>query len=406
MAEVQPLTEESVIDYVKNTDLFHNLFEGAGDLRSSQITEGNVNLLFRVYSESDPDKSVIVKQALPYAWRYPDFKMPLDRSRIEYEVLKLEGKYCPEQVPEIYMYDPERHVLVIEDLNHHLVMREGLMQRKRYPRVAEHIGIFMARTLFYTSDLYLSSGEKKAMVPKFINPVLCKVQEDLVFTQPYIDHPNNRWTPGLEEQVRQIHADDDLRSEMFMLKELYMTHAQALIHNDLHTGSIMLNEEETKVVDPEFAFFGPMAHDVGTYLANLALSYASQEYHSPDPEERASYRQWLTDLIGETWRVFEEEFLRLWEEEGNGHWPSDAFRRKYMRQMLQDTAGFGAAEMMRRLIGLAHVHDFWTIEDEEVRARAESLGLNIALAWVKNRRSLERIDDLVELVRSAEPDYP
>ncbi len=398
MAEVRPLTEESVIEYVRKSDLSKDVFGGADDLRSSQITEGNVNLLFRVYSESDPDKSVIVKQALPYAWRYPDFKMPLDRSRIEYEVLRLEGKYCPEQVPEIYLYDPERHVLVIEDLNHHLVMREGLMKRKRYPHVAEHIGIFMARTLFYTSDLYLSSGEKKAMVPKFINPVLCKVQEDLVFTQPYIDHPNNRWTPGLDEKVRSIHADDELRSEIFMLKELYMTHAQALIHNDLHTGSIMLNEEETKVVDPEFAFYGPMAHDVGTYLANLALSYAAQEYHSPTPEERAAYRKWLTDLIVETWRVFEGEFLRLWEEEGNGDWPSDAFRRKYMHQMLQDTAGFGAAEMMRRLIGLAHVHDFWTIEDEEVRARAESLGLDIAVAWVKNRHSVEKIEDLVEMM--------
>ncbi len=404
MAEVQPLTEETVIDYVKDKEELRSVFEGADDIRSSQITEGNVNLLFRVYSESDPDKSVIVKQALPYAWRYPDFKMPLDRSRIEYEVLRLEGKYCPKNVPKIYLYDPELHVLVIEDLNHHLVMREGLMKRKRYPHVAEHIGTFMARTLFYTSDLYLPSEEKKAMVPKFINPVLCKVQEDLVFTQPYIDHPNNRWTPGLDEQVRRIHADDELRSEIFMLKELYMTHAQAVIHNDLHTGSIMLNEEETKVVDPEFAFYGPMAHDVGTYLANLALNYAAQEYHSPTPEERAGYRRWLAGQIAETWRVFEREFLRLWEEEGNDDWPSDTFRRKYMLQMLQDTAGFGAAEMMRRLIGLAHVHDFWTIEDEGIRARAESLGLNIALAWVRNRRAGEKIDDLVEMVTEAKPE--
>ena len=404
MTEVQPLTEGSVIDYVKGKEELRSIFEGADDIRSSQITEGNVNLLFRVYSESDPDRSVIVKQALPYAWRYPDFKMPLDRSRIEYEVLRLEGKYCPENVPKIYLYDPELHVLVIEDLNHHLVMREGLMKRKRYPHVAEHIGTFMARTLFYTSDLYLPSGEKKAMVPKFINPVLCKVQEDLVFTQPYIDHPNNRWTPGLDEQVHRIHADDELRSEIFMLKELYMTHAQAVIHNDLHTGSIMLNEEGTKVVDPEFAFYGPMAHDVGTYLANLALNYAAQEYHSPTPEERADYRKWLAGQIAETWRVFEREFLRLWEEEGNDDWPSDAFRRKYMHQMLQDTAGFGAAEMMRRLIGLAHVHDFWTIEDEGIRARAESLGLNIALAWVRNRRSVEKIEDLVEMVTEAKPE--
>jgi len=182
-----------------------------------------------------------------------------------------------------------------------------------------------------------------------------------------------------------------------------MAHAQALIHNDLHTGSIMLNEEETKVIDPEFGFFGPIGHDVGSYLGNLVLSYAAQEYHAQDPEERAAYRQWLLDLISDTWHIFETEFLTLWENEGNGDWPSPAFRRKYMRELLQDTAGFGAAEMMRRLIGLAHVHDFWTIPDEHVRAKAESLALNVALAWVRNRRTVTSIDDLVDMVASAEP---
>ncbi len=402
MAEVQPLTDQSVIEYIRGRAVYDTLFNRADDLRAEQITEGNVNLLFRVYSARDPKgKSVIVKQALPYAWRYPDFKMPLDRSRIEYEVLKIEGRYCPEQVPTLYDYDEERHILIIEDLNDHLVMREGLMQQRRYPHVDRHMGIFMARTLFYTSDLYLSSGEKKAMVPRFINPILCKVQEDLVFTQPYIEHPNNRYTPQLEPLVREIYADDDLRSEIFIFKERYMTHAQALIHNDLHTGSIMLNEQETKVVDPEFAFFGPMAHDIGTYFANLALSYAAQEYHAKDPKTRSEYRQWLADLIVRTWNVFEEEFLRLWEEEGNEDWPSPTFRRKYMAQRLQETAGFGAAEMMRRLIGLAHVHDFWTIEDQEIRATAERLGLNIARSWIKNYRKIGRIEDLVEMVVEA-----
>ncbi|RMG00285.1 MAG: S-methyl-5-thioribose kinase, partial [Acidobacteria bacterium] len=221
MTDSQALNEQTVIDYIKQTSVFSHIFDGNDDLKSQQIAEGNVNLLFRVSSEHDPiHKSVIVKQALPYAWRYPDFKMPLDRSRIEYEVLTIEGRYCPQQVPEIYHFDEEKHILIIEDLNQHLVMREGLMKQIRYPLVANHIGTFMARTLFYTSDLYLSSGEKKAMVPKFINPVLCKVQEDLVFTQPYMDHPNNRWSKLLEPQVRQIHQDDDLRSEIFELKEL------------------------------------------------------------------------------------------------------------------------------------------------------------------------------------------
>lgn len=398
-----PLNEQTVIDYVRQSSLMTTLFEGATSLQSTPITEGNVNLLFRVFSESAPSgKSVLIKQAMPYAWRYPDFKMPVDRQRIEQGVLEMEARYCPEQVPQIYLYDSEKHILAIEDLNQHLVMREGFMQQKRYPLVAEHLGLFMARTLFYTSDLYLSSSDKKAMVPQFINPVLCKVQEDLVFTQPYLDNPNNRWTqPYLDKQVEQIHQDDDLRSEVFLLKERYLTHAQALLHNDLHSGSIMLNETETKVIDPEFGFFGPIGHDVGSYFAHIALSYAAQEWHATDSAERATYRDWLVKLIGQTWNIFEQAFLTLWENEGNDDWPSSRFRQKYMRQLLQDTAGFGATEMMRRLIGMAHVHDFWTIEDEQVRATAESLALNIAQAWLKQRHTITTIDELTQIITTS-----
>ncbi len=397
----EPLTPQTAITYLQSLPLAQDFF-GDTPLAAEPITEGNVNLLFRVYDQGDRQRSLLVKQALPYAWRYPDFKMPVDRARIEVGILRIEGRYCPDQVPQVYHYDDENHIMVIEDLNRHLVMREALMQQRRYPLVAQHMGVFMARTLFYTSDLHLSSGEKKALIPQFINPVLCKVQEDLVFTQPYIPHPNNRITPPLKPLVEElVYADDHLRADIFHFKERYMTHAQALIHNDLHTGSIMLNQEETKVIDPEFGFFGPMAHDIGTYFANLALSYASQEAHAADDGARAEYRGWLLDQIRETWRVFEGEFLTLWEEEGNEDWPSDRFKQRYMAQLLQDVAGFGAAEMMRRLIGMAHVHDFWTIADEMLRARAESLGLDIALRWIKQRRDIHDIDDLAQLTAAS-----
>lgn len=401
--QVVALNTQTVVDYLKTTPVYRQVFGEVSEFHAQQISEGNVNLIFRVAASHNPQQSVIVKQALPFAWRYPDFKMPLERSRIEHDFLLNQARYCPDQTPGIYYYDKERHIIIIEDLNRHLVMREGLMQQIEYPHVDRHMGLYMARTLFHTSDLYLSSEEKKALVPRFINPVLCKVQEDLVFTQPYIEHPNNRYTSLLESQVRSVYADDDLRSEVFLLKERYMTHAQALIHNDLHTGSIMLNVEETKVVDPEFAFFGPMGHDIGSYFGNLALSYAAQEYHAKDETRRSAYRQWLVDLIVRTWNIFEEEFLTLWENKGNSDWPSTAFRSKYMRNLLQDTLGFGAAEMMRRLIGMAHVHDFWTIEDTQIRATAESLGLNIAIAWLKNRRKVDHIQHAAEMLLAARP---
>lgn len=403
-----PFDERSVIAYAQTRpELTQGIFQGETQLAATALTEGNVNVIFRVYSPADSqNKSVILKQALPHSWRYPDLIMPVERSRIEYEVLMVEARYCPAQTVRIYFHDDDQHVNGFEDLNRHLVMRDGLMRQKKYPLVARHIGTFMARSLFYTSDFYLSSGEKKALVPRFVNAGMVKVQEDLVFTQPVQPHPNNRWTPGIEPQVEAIYQDDAIRADVFLLKEKYMTNAQALIHNDLHTGSILINESETKVIDPEFAFFGPIGHDIGSYLANLAISYAAQEFHANTDGVRADYRVWLASSLAETWQVFHAEFMRLWETEGNSEWPSPAFRKNYMHALLQDTTGFAAAEIYRRLIGLAHVSDLWNITDKATRARVESLGLNIATAWLKERRRVTQISDLTELMTSAGITYP
>jgi 5-methylthioribose kinase len=291
----------------------------------------------------------------------------------------------------------------MEDLNRHIVMRYGLMAQARYPHFAAHIGTFLARTLFYTSDFYLSSAEKKAEVVKYINPVLCKVSEDLIFTEPFLKHPNNHWTRLLDRQVARLQADDDLRSEVLLLKWKYMADAQALVHGDLHTGSIMVNEEETRVIDPEFAFFGPMGFDIGAVLGNLALSYASQEFHAKTAQVRAEYREWLLQAIKEVWDVFEGEMRRLWETESNGGWASDRFRDKQINSVLQDTAGFAACKMTRRVVGLAQVPDLSLIPDELLRATAGSLALNIARSWLINRREVHSVDDLNAMIRAAEP---
>ncbi|MCS6774733.1 MAG: S-methyl-5-thioribose kinase [Anaerolineae bacterium] len=399
--EVIPLNEQTVIDYVRSTPAaMAVLGDSDAPLTAKAILEGNVNLLFRV---SNGARSVLVKQALPYAWRYPDFKVPLDRARIEYELLTLEARYAPDYVVRVYYYDEARAIHVIEDLNQHVVMRQGLIARNRYPHASRHIGFFAAHTLFHTSDLYLPSGEKKAMAERFTNAVMRKVQEDLVFTQPYIPHPNNRWTPENAPVVQAMYADDEFRSEMFFLKERYMTHAQALIHNDLHTGSIMVNETETKTIDPEFAFFGPIGHDLGSYLANLALNYAGQEHWSPTEAERKAYRAWLLASMREAWQTFEQEWLALWEEKGlHDEWPSQRFKARYMEKLLQDTAGFGAAEIMRRAVGLARVADIDRIPDEKTRAAAERIALNIARAWLMRRHTLSSIDELLDWTQQAD----
>src|SRR5205823_2510059 len=127
------------------------------------------------------------------------------------------------------------------------------------------ISTFMARTLYFTSDLALTAGRKKAMIAAFAgNTALCKITEDLIFTEPYMIAANNRWTaPYLDAIAAEFRGDGDLKLAISALKLKFLANAEAMIHGDLHTGSVMLTTGDTKVIDPEFAFIGPMGFDVG-----------------------------------------------------------------------------------------------------------------------------------------------
>jgi len=396
------LDQTSVTAYVRQSPLWASLFDQAEDLEGEDLADGNINLVFRVYCRSDRSRSAIIKQALPWSRRYPEIILPLDRIRIEHDAMQVQSRYCAECVPRIYHYDPEMYLIVMEDLNHHVVMRFGLMEQTIYPCFAAHIGRFAARTLFHTSGFFLDASEKKTMVARFINPAMCRITEDLVFTQPWSEHSRNRNNPLIAREAARLRSDGELCAEVLRLKNCFMCHAEALIHGDLHTGSIMVNREETKVFDSEFAFYGPMGFDIGAILANLLLSYASQEWFAPDPVLRARYREWLLAAMAAVWNVFEAEFCRLWEEDGNAEWPSPLFRRRFLGNLLRDSAGYAGCKIVRRILGLAHVPDLEAIPDLEARASAERLALGIAREWLMNSRKFATVSDMLELVGTAE----
>ena len=87
-------------------------------------------------------------------------------------------------MPEIYHTDSEMSLVIMENLRELEVMRKPLVERNLFPEFADHISTFMASTLFFTSDLYLTGVKKKDLQSKFINPHLCKIQEDFVFADP------------------------------------------------------------------------------------------------------------------------------------------------------------------------------------------------------------------------------
>lgn len=398
MSTYHPLTEQEAIEIARNLDQF---FPSNASLSCKEIGDGNLNLVFHII-DSTSGKSLIMKQALPYAKVVGDsWPLTLDRARIESEKLILEGKLAPGLVPQVYKYDPELSLTIMEDLSDHMIMRKGLIEGNEYPHFADHISTFLANTLFYTSDLGMNQQDKKLQVKNFINPDLCKITEDLIFDDPYTVSSNNNYEPAIEDAAAALRANDDLHLEIAILREKFLTQAQALLHGDLHTGSIFIKENSTKVIDPEFAYYGPMGYDIGAVFANLLLNYAGQEYWMKDAAAREAFRNNLLQTIISIWNQFNDKFLALWETHGVDRMANEAkgYKEYYMKKVLQDTVGYTGAKMVRRIVGLAHVVDIDGIEDAAIRNSAQRLAIAIGTELIVRNRSIETIEELIELVK-------
>jgi 5-methylthioribose kinase len=167
----------------------------------------------------------------------------------------------------------------------------------------------------------------------------------------------------------------------------------------------MINQTETFVIDPEFAYYGPMGFDIGAVIGNLFLNYAAHEVRTPDPAKRADFRKYLTDTVVDLWHVFVREFQPFWDQADPINMPK-GYQDDYMLRVLQDSAGLGACKMMRRVIGLAGVADIRGIQDVHVRAIAGSLALHIGRSLLLEREQIHTIEDLVEIATACKPTYP
>lgn len=399
MSNYHPLTFEEAISFARSIP---GHFPADAKLDCQEIGDGNLNLVFHI-TDQNGGKSIIIKQALPYAKVVGEsWPLSLDRARIEREALQLQYGLCPGLAPEVYAFDDELAVTVMEDLSDHTIMRKGLIEGAAYPLFAGHIGEFLARTLFFTSDLAMNPQHKKEQVKKFINPDLCKITEDLIFEDPYKLSDNNNYPEYLEDEAQALREDGALHLEVALLREAFLTRTEALLHGDLHTGSIFATAESTKVIDPEFAYYGPMGFDVGAIIANLLLNYASRPGWTKDADERRETEERLLRMVSDVWTEFETRFRKLWNEEAKDPMAgAPGYQDLYVTKVLRDTAGFAGCKMIRRIVGLSHVADIDTIEDQRLREEAQRKALAIGKQLVKNHRGVNTGDDILRLVKQA-----
>lgn len=394
-----------VIEYARQK---LDIFPQDAELECSEIGDGNINFIFRV-RDTRGGKSVVIKQAGPTARISEDFVLSTDRNRIESEILILEHELAPGLVPMIYKYDEIMSCCAMEDLSDYVIMRRALIEHKTFPLFADHITTFMANTLLMTTDVVMDHKKKKDMVKRYINPELCEISEDLVFTEPFNDYKgrNDVFPPNLEWVKQNVYADDALRLEAAKLKFEFLTNSQSLIHGDLHTGSIFIKPESTKIIDPEFAFYGPMGYDTGNIVANLIFAWANGDATIDDPAERASFCGWVEDTIVQVVDMFNQKFLAAWQTNVTEIFAKEpGFDQWYLSTVMRDTAGVAGLELFRRILGLAHVKDITSIPDEKARLRAERICLSTARHFILNRSSYANGADFLNTLKEYVARFP
>lgn len=403
--EYKILNTDNIKEYISSIEDIKNYFEN-DDLEVEEIGDGNINYVFIIKSKSDKNKALILKQAVPYLRCLgEDFSLKRERMTYEIRALKEFSQNTTEHIPKIYYTSEEMSSVFMQYLDSHIIMRSGLISQIKYPKFSEHISDYLAQNLFKTSSLYLDSVSKREFVDKFnTNSELCAISEDFLFTFAFMEHPTNADFATGHPLFEKLIKNQTFKEQSLNLKYRFMTKNDALLHGDLHTGSIMVNEDETYVIDPEFSFVGPFGFDIGALIGNLIMSFVSHKALGND-----EYASWVLNTIDEVLEKFEAKFLKLWDEQKSSALITEgyidpnylkSFKQSFMKDIFRDTAGFAGIKMTRRMFGAAGVADIRDIEDKDIKEKAMELCLNISTRLVTFHKVLDDKNVLLDIIKN------
>jgi 5-methylthioribose kinase len=390
---------------VEQTTLSPRLGGEPASWQIREVSDGNLNV---VYVVTGPAGGVCVKQSLPYVRVAGEsWPMPLERAYFEQLYLRTSEPYVRGLAPALLHYDSERFAMALELLAEHIILRRGLVAGERYPTAARSVAEYVARRAFATSVLAVPFEQVNERLATFTrNHALVRITVDLIFTHPYVVNERNHWTtPQLDSVVTALQADAELKAAVARLGHRFLTLQEALLHGDLHTGSVMVSATDTRVIDAEFAAYGPIGFDLGLFMGNLLMAYFSQPGHESSRGERFEQGEWILTQIAEFWRAFVAEFDALWSAPrvGDGY-PSSFFaspadaqsfareRERWFGELFADTLGYAGAEIIRRIVGFAHNLDFESIGDPNIRAALEARALAFARKLIVAPRDFTLVD--------------
>ncbi|MFC3881026.1 phosphotransferase [Algoriphagus namhaensis] len=222
--------------------------------------EGNMNAVYRVKTNQ---RSIILKRSFPYVQKFPQIPAPIERIDTEYQFLKLvsQNPHIQSYSPQVLNYFKEEHILILEDFgegsDYSFLYKEN---NKLSPKEAKDL-------IKYLNYLH------KIEAPNFPkNKGMRELNHEHIFNFPF--NPENGFDldqvlPGLQDLSISYKQDEALKSKVHSLGERYLSQGDTLLHGDYYPGSWLKSSQGTKVIDPEFGFYGDREFDLGIFMAHL-----------------------------------------------------------------------------------------------------------------------------------------
>jgi 5-methylthioribose kinase len=373
-------SRDDVVDYLAETGLLARIAASADEAEVREVTAGNMN---RVFIAGGPLGSLAVKQAPPFVQvAGPSWPMDPDRIGAEARAYELLETLVPDAVPHVFLSDLDRYVLVMEDLSELRVLRDELVDQVAavvssgasstiidFENLGRVVGRFVGELSLATSEQMLGAEAHAELIAASASPELCALTVDVVLDEPYREHEHNHWHPALEASVRALYSDQAVQDAVTGIRATFVDSAQALLHGDLHSGSIMVGSfgggdgQKVVVFDPEFSFVGPIGLDLGLFWANLVIAaVAADAVGNPG---LASERSLAVDA---SWTAFVE----AWGDRADAAW---------LESVRRDAWRFAGVEAMRRVAGYSHAADLETLP-ADVAGPAQQTVFDLARHWI------------------------
>ncbi|WP_339628227.1 phosphotransferase [uncultured Maribacter sp.] len=255
----------SLENYLTNK---HWIEENERITKITKAGEGNMNVVLRVTTDIS---SIVIKQSRPFVQKYQDIPAPVERIVVENYFYEAIGSgVIKENTPTIIGFDPESYILAMEDIGDcddmNLIYHERTINTDHFEKL-----ITIIHQIHNTAT--------KSDFPA--NMKMRELNHQHIFVLPFLTDNGFSLDDiqiGLQELSMPFKENEDLKKQVSLIGEKYLSKGNTLLHGDYYPGSWMSKNDHLYIIDPEFGFIGFPEFDLGVMAGHLIMATNDTSY--------------------------------------------------------------------------------------------------------------------------------